>query len=282
MYTYINNKIVHHSDAFLHVDDLAVQRGFGVFDFFKIARGHVFFLNDYLERFYHSAHTLRITVPVDKESLMHIIYDLIRKNNLDESGMKLILTGGYSVDGYHPAAQANFIITQQKLVLPSREVVNTGIKIITHEFVRDVPEAKTLNYTMGIWLLEKVRANNAADVLYCKDNIVSEFPRCNFFIVRQDDSILTPSSNVLKGITRKNLLSLKEKYNIEEATITLDDVYNAREAFLTSTTKRIIPIVTINEKTMGDGKPGKVTMALLNELVALEDQDEKANARLKI
>ena len=131
-------------------------------------------------------------------------------------------------------------------------------------------------------LLEKVRANNAADVLYCKDNIVSEFPRCNFFIVRQDDSILTPSSNVLKGITRKNLLSLKEKYNIEEATITLDDVYNAREAFLTSTTKRIIPIVTINEKTMGDGKPGKVTMALLNELVALEDQDEKANARLKI
>ena len=93
MYTYINNKIVSHPEAVIHVDDLSVQRGYGVFDFFKIARGHAFFLSDYLDRFYHSAEVLRLRVPLDKESLVHTIYELIRRNKMDESGMKLILTG---------------------------------------------------------------------------------------------------------------------------------------------------------------------------------------------
>ena len=281
MYTYINNKIVSHPEAVIHVDDLSVQRGYGVFDFFKIARGHAFFLSDYLDRFYHSAEVLRLRVPLDKESLVQTIYELIRRNKMDESGMKLILTGGYSPDGYQPAEQPNFIITQQKLVLPSPEIVDRGVKVISHEFVRDVPEAKTLNYTMGIWLLEKIRARNAADVLYVKENVASEFPRCNFFIVRDDDSVRTPAANVLKGITRKNLLSLRGEFDIQEGVVTLDDTYNAREAFLTSTTKRIIPIVKINDRLVGDGRPGKVTARLLRKLIALETQDERAKVDTK-
>ena len=124
----------------------------------------------------------------------------------------------------------------------------------------------------------KIREHNAADVLYCKDNIASEFPRCNFFIVGNDDNVLTPSTNVLHGITRKNLLSMHAKFNIKEAMITLDDVYSAREAFLTSTTKRIIPIVKVNDRTIGNGSPGRVTLSLLEELIDLEVRDSLANA----
>lgn len=222
---------------------------------------------------------MRLAIPFDSAKLGGIIYRLIEKNNLAESGIKMILTGGYSTDGYHPDTP-NLILTQHPLTLPGREVVEKGVKIITHEFVRDLPQAKTINYSMGIWLDDKLKNANATDVLYSRQGVVSEFPRCNFFMVTQDQKVMTPAEDVLHGITRKNVLSLASRnFASEEATITIDMVRSASEAFLTSTTKRVIPIVEIDGVPIGSGKPGPVSLSLLEDLVALESEDERLNAR---
>ncbi len=275
MFTYLHNEIVPAEKAFLHVRDLSIQRGYGIFDFFKIQDGHPFFLDDYLERFYNSAKVMRLTVPHTPTELKSIIYKLIQKNNIAESGIKMILTGGYSEDGYQPAAP-NLIITQHPLTLPGKEQIEKGVKIITHDYVRDLPTAKTINYSMGIWLINKIKEQEAYDVLYHQHNMVSEFPRCNFFIVRKDDTVVTAKDRVLQGITRKNILKLAStRYKTKEGTITLDDVYQAKEAFLTSTTKRIVPIVQINNTIINDGKPGSVSLSLLNDLILLEQDDPR-------
>jgi branched-chain amino acid aminotransferase len=274
-FVYIHGEIVPAENAFLHINDLAIQRGYGIFDFFKISHGHAFFLNEYLHRFYHSAEAMRLPVPLHRDALTAVIRELVSKNDLPESGIKMILTGGYSIDGYQPG-KPNLIITQSPLVLPDERVLEQGISIITHEYVRDLPGVKTINYSIGIWLLEKMRQHNAQDVLYHRSGIVSEFPRCNFFIVKQDGTVITPANFVLSGITRKNILALSSnRYKTEEGVVTLQDIEEAKEAFLTSTTKRIVPITNVNDRVVGTGKPGEVALTLLNDLITLEEEDRK-------
>jgi D-alanine transaminase/branched-chain amino acid aminotransferase len=182
----------------------------------------------------------------------------------------MILTGGYSPDGYE-IATSNLIITQHSLTMPGQAVREKGVKIITHEYVRDIPHVKTINYTMGIWLQSKVKEQQAYDVLYHMNGQVSEFPRCNLFIVLHDGTVITPAERVLHGITRKNILSLSNKEVIvQEGKVTVTDVLNAREVFLTSTTKRIVPIIQVDDKVIGRGKPGIITLTLLEELIELE------------
>lgn len=278
-YAYVNEELLPIDKAFVHVSDLAIQRGYGIFDFFKIQDGHPFFLDDYLSRFYQSASLMHLKVPHQAEVLKSMIYTLIEKNNLSQSGIKLILTGGYSADGYQPALP-NLVLIQQDFSLPGGDVLEKGIKVITHEYQRELSAAKTINYSMGIWLIDKVRQNLAADVLYYQRGIVSEFPRSNFFIVRQDDTVVTPANGVLAGITRKHILDLGRKdYKAVESDITLEDVFQAKEAFLTSTTKRIVPIVKVDQHVIGNGKPGNVSQTLLDALLALERNDLTSKGR---
>ena len=274
-FAFVRGEIIPIEDAYLHISDLSIQRGYGVFDFFKVSKGHAFFLNDYLNRFYQSASVMRLTVPYVPRDLKTIIQQLIRQNDVPESGIKMILTGGYSRDGYQPG-ESNLVITQQPLTLPGSDQIEKGIKVITFEYVRDFALAKTINYTMGIWLSKMVAEKGAADVLYYKNGVVSEFPRCNFFIVKKDGTVVTPDENVLLGVTRMQVLNLATKhYRSQTGKISLDDIREAREAFLTSTTKRIVPIVQIDDMIVGDGKPGPVSLALLNHLIELEKTDRR-------
>lgn len=272
VYVYHQGKVILLQDAFLHISDLAVQRGYGIFDFFKIQNNVPLFLDDYLARFYESARLMDLPVPFSPDELKKVLYQLMEKNQIPESGIKMVLTGGYSEDGYTPAAP-NLIITQQPVSLPPDEVIQQGIKIITYSFVRELAQAKTINYTTGIRLMKQVKAEGATDVLYYHNGVITEFPRSNFFIVTPDNQVRTPGQDVLKGITRKNVLELAaKKYPTEEGEVTLTDLAQAKEAFLTSTTKRIIPIVQVNDQIIGNGKPGPVTLDLLQDLTALEKQ----------
>jgi D-alanine transaminase/branched-chain amino acid aminotransferase len=272
-YAYVNEDLLQEEKAFVHLSDLAIQRGYGIFDFFKIQDGHPFFLDDHLHRLYQSASLMHLKIPHQPEVLKSMIFTLIEKNNLSLSGIKIILTGGYSADGYHPASP-NLLLTQQELSLPGIDLLESGVKVITHEYQRELSAAKTINYSMGIWLIEKIRQNQAADALYHQHGIVTEFPRSNFFIVRKDDTIVTPANNVLAGITRKHILELgTHGVSVTEGEITLEDVFRAKEAFLTSTTKRIVPIVQVDHQVIGKGKPGLVSRMLLEKLISLEQED---------
>lgn len=275
MHTFFNDSFVSADQAFLHVSDLAIQRGYGIFDFLKVERGHAFFLNQYLDRFYRSAHYMRLEVPLQRNYLEEVVAELIQKNDQPHAGIKMILTGGYAIDGYKPE-RPNLIITQQPLMLPGQEIFENGIAVITHEHVRELPEVKSINYITGIWVEKKRIEAGAADVLYVKDDVISEFPRCNFFVVTDDGRIITPAKNILRGITRNNVLVLAGKqFDVEETTVHRSALRNAKEAFLTSTTKRIVPVVKVDDTTIGDGKPGVVTQTLLEGLIDLEEQDRR-------
>ncbi len=272
LYAYLHGKIVPLESACLHISDLSIQRGYGVFDYFKILHGKPLFLDDYLDRFYQSAKLMELPVPLSREELEGVVFQLLERNNLEVSGMKLILTGGYSPTGYEPV-QPNLLISQQLLALPQPAQFQAGIKIITYPYVREMPTAKTINYTMGIRLIRQIKEQGANDVLYHKEGIVTELPRCNFFIVKRDNTIVTPAENVLAGITRKKVLELaSQRYRAETGVVHLADIAQAKEAFLTSTTKRIIPVVQMNDTLIGTGKPGPVTLSLLEELIRLEEQ----------
>lgn len=124
---------------------------------------------------------------------------------------------------------------------------------------------------MGIWLQPKIREHQAHDVLYHQKGIVSEFPRCNFFLVTKENQIITPKHNALKGITRKRVLELRSQgFDVQESVVTINDIAQAKEAFLTSSTKRIQAVVEMDGQKIGDGTPGSITTALLKHLIEKE------------
>jgi branched-chain amino acid aminotransferase len=270
MFSFFKNQFVPSEQVFLHVSDLAIQRGYGIFEFFKVRKGKPLFIDDYLDRFYGSAEIMRLQVPHKPDALKEIVKELLQRNNATECGIKFILTGGYSSDAY-TISNSNFIVSPYPLQLS--DSISSGIKIITHEHVRELPQVKSINYITGIYTLKRMEEQAAADVLYHQNGMVSEFPRCNFFIVMKDGTVKTPGKNVLRGITRKNILKIaSQQFKVEEGDVTLEEVYGAKEAFLTSTTKRIIPITQVEDTVIGDGQAGFVSKNLYNELVKLEDK----------
>jgi len=187
--------------------------------------------------------------------------------------MKIILTGGYSEDGYLPSKNPNLVILLSTFKTPTKKVYQEGIKLILHKHFRDISTVKTTNYIVPIRLAKAIKAASAKDVLYHWNGKVSESSRSNFFIVKNNDTIVTSTNFVLHGITRKRTLSLaKTHYKIIEKDITLRELKNAKEAFVTSTTKGALSVVKIDDFKIGNGKRGKVT-AHIHELLQKEAKE---------
>lgn len=281
MIAFVNGNYLSAENASLNINDLAIQRGYGVFDFFRIKNFVPLFLDDYLDRFFNSAAALRLKPVQSRAEIVTVIYELIKRNNLAEAGIKLTLTGGYSLDGYQPALTPNLIITQQKLpsAMPGKFI--TGVKIISHNYQRDLPEVKSINYLMGVWLQQKIMGQHAADVLYFRNGLVSEFPRANVFMVTHDQKIVTPDENILHGITRKMVLELAAaKYTVEKRQVSLNEIKSAAEVFMTSTTKRLLPVCKVDETVIGDGNAGPVTVLLNDGFMNMESEFLKRAAAL--
>ncbi len=269
MIAYINGEFIEEEASVLQVSDLSIQRGFAIFDYFRIRNYIPLFFDQYLDRFFNSAAMLGLQPLHTKEELKDVINELIQRNNMAEAGFRMILTGGYSADGFEPASP-NFIILQHPIQLPSKEKFSNGLNIVLHEYMRDLPQIKSTNYLIAIWLRDKLKQQKADDVLYTKDDVVLEFPRANVFAVTKSGTVITPGENVLKGITRMMVLQLAEKkYKVEKRQVTVNELYNAAEVFLTSTTKRILPVLKINGQIIS-GKPGAITVDLYNSFLQLE------------
>jgi len=266
-YVFINNSFIAENLATLHISDLSVQRGYGIFDFFKTINGQPIFIKDHLERFYHSAASMHLPVKQSPDQLESILMELLAKNNIQDSGVKLILTGGYSDDGYTQPAVPNLVITQHPLSVPLEFNFN-GINLVTYNYQRQLPEMKTIDYSMAIWLQPFIKENSADDVLYHSGGLVKEVPRANFFIVTADGEIVTAKSNVLRGVIRGNILNLKDSgFRITERDFDLEELYGASEAFITSTTKHILPVLRVNDKVFKQSSISKRLSDLLLQKV---------------
>lgn len=259
---FFEGQFIAEEDARLHISDLSIQRGYGAFDFFRVLNNVPVFMDEHIDRFYRSAAGLQLEMGIEKASMRAIILELIERNNMPSSGIRLTVTGGYSPDGFS-LASPNFFAVQQPVPQRSQELIESGLKVITHEHVREQPAIKSINYLTGVLVHQRLKAAGAHDVLYRQGNEVSEFPRFNFFIVTKDNVIVTPAKNVLHGITRARVLDLAAKqFTTAETVVTLNDIRDAKEAFITSTTKQILPVVQIDDIIIGDGKPGNITLQL--------------------
>lgn len=268
----INGNILDTDDANISISDLGLLRGYGVFDFFRVEDNVPLFIDDHIDRFYSSAEVLRLKIPFTKTKLKEHILEIVLLNRLTFSGVRLLLTGGEAEDGYTPG-QPNLIITQELVKRPDDAVYQAGVKLIKHEFERELPEVKTTGYLTSIWLQDQMAKTGAVDVVYYSKGLVAELSRSSIFIVRADGVVVTPGKNVLAGVTRKNVLEIaKNQYDIQLADVTLEDLDKANEVFITSTIKRIVPVVQIEDKTYGEGMPGRITKALSDKLMDFETE----------
>jgi D-alanine transaminase/branched-chain amino acid aminotransferase len=235
-------------DAGMPVTDLGIQRGYGIFDFLRVSGNIPLYLDDHLDRFFQSAGFMRLPVKLSRSELSSVIGRLIRENNLPVSGIRMLLTGGESADGYQ-IHEPNLAVVQQVIPAPGEQWLNKGSQLVSYPFQRQLPHVKTTDYLMAIWLQPWLKENQADDVLYYQEGIVTECPRANIFMVTDDHKLVTPRRNMLKGVTRKQIMGLAGAcdLDVEERDIHLSEMSGAKEVFITSSTKRIIPVSRLDD-----------------------------------
>ena len=263
-YCYADGKIVDITKAILPVTDLAVMRGYAVFDFLRVYNGQPFCLKDHFKRFRNSAKLLGLTVPVSLENLEKIIDDLLKKNKARDVSVRLFLSGGESADGITlEKGQSKFFVLMADHHNLPEEIFTKGGKLITHEYLRVVPGAKNTNYISAVLARPLMKKAGAVEVLYTHEGKVLECSTSNFFIVK-GNKVITPSDGVLGGVTKKMIIKLaKKKYEVEERAVLVSEIASADEAFITATNKFAVPIVKIDEQVVGDGQVGQVSKYLL-------------------
>lgn len=284
---YIDGKYYPKSEAKISVYDHGLLYGDGVFEGIRAYNGIVFKLKEHIDRLYLSAHPMFLEIPLTKAELTEAVLETIRKNNLKDAYIRLVVTRGVGDLGLDPRKCPKatiIIITEPKLQLHSPEKLENGISTFITWVRRNSVDAathemKSLNYLNSI--LGKIEANNVgADEALCLDKTgyVCEGVGENIFIV-QNDKILTPTlaSGALNGITRALVMKIANKlgYEIIERNITPNELFTADEVFFTGTAAEIAPISKVNDRVIGSGKLGPVTRKILQEFQkAIKDPNE--------
>lgn len=274
MHCYLNGEIVPQEKASLHLTDLALLRGFGIFDYFVFEDYRPRFLADYLNRFYNSASTLGLFPRVEKEELRLAIHELIKTNGIPSGGIRLVLTGGYAEDAYTPVTGNQFIL-QSAFPNSYPERFARGARVATYQYQRELAIVKSLNYITGIHLLPWLKEKNAEYVVYHDGTYLRESDRSNFFIVTQDGELATAEEHVLGGITRMKILQAAREagLRVAEREVALEELWVAREAFLTSSTKGAMPVTIVDGKAIGNGQPGPICQQLQAAYLQLAQAD---------
>ncbi|MFN6374790.1 MAG: aminotransferase class IV [Chitinophagia bacterium] len=271
-YCYTDKQFVKTKDGGLPISDLGIQRGYGVFDFFRVHRKKALFLEDHLDRLYHSAKIMRLDGCITRKHLYSIIDELINLNDYEHSGMRIMLTGGDADDGYS-IQNPRLSIIQNTLAPPPLELPERGIRLASYNYQRQLSEVKTTDYLMAIWLQPWMKEKKADDILYYHDQHITECPRSNIFIITQDFKLITPEHGMLSGITRKNIIRVCKKLNLalEERNIHLNEMRDAKGAFICSTTKRMMPVVKIDEIEFDLSSSRKTLETIWQELIKMEE-----------
>lgn len=262
-YYNVNGEIVPIESAMINVSDLGFLRGYSVFDFFRIYKGQPVFIEDHLARLQRSSEKLGLTLPYSKEVIVEKIIALAKANQMDIGGIRIILTGGYSLDGFLPATP-NFVMLASKLPTYPASYYTKGVKLMAYEYTRETPYTKTTNYLKPISLQAEIEEAEAFDVLYHKEGIISESARSNFFIVTHEGVVVTPDKDALEGITRKHVMELVRKhFPLEIRPLSIKETMGAKEAFMTSSTKQVMPVRQVDFWRINKSIIGETTKRIM-------------------
>ncbi|HEX6332623.1 MAG TPA: aminotransferase class IV [Flavisolibacter sp.] len=247
-WAFVGNSFVPDPEARISVHDLALQRGYAVFDFMRLAGNEPFHGDDHIRRFLSSAAHMHLPVGYSEGQLSELVKELAERNNQPGTGIRCMLTGGIASDDgtFHPT----LVISQHPLEIPSSLMYESGIRLATYPYQRQLPYIKTTDYIMSIWLQPFLRSRQADDVLYVNRDMISECPRSNIFIVDKNRRIITPGKMVLEGITRSRVLqAARQFYEIETRDVSISELADAGEVFVTSTSRQILPVRSVDGYT---------------------------------
>ena len=274
MKVYINGKFYSEKNSKISVFDHGLLYGDGVFEGIRAYHGRVFKLKEHIDRLFYSAKAILLNIPMSKQQLMDATVETCRKNNLNDGYVRLVVTRGAGTLGLNPNRCSNpqVIIIADTIQLYPASLYKKGMEIVTVATTRNHhnavnPAIKSLNYLNNI--LAKIEANTAGyeeAIMLNSEGYVAECTGDNLFIIK-DNQMFTPSlsSGALHGITRQTSIDLVGELGVptSEPNLTRYDLYNADECFLTGTGAEIVPVVKIDERKIGNGKPGKITKKLV-------------------
>jgi len=273
---FIDGNYLSAEQAAIPADDLAVLRGYGVFDFLRTYGGKPFYLKDHLRRLRQSARQIQLQCPWSLEQLEQIVMETLERNQLEEANIRIVLTGGSSVDSITPADKPRLLVMVTPLWRAPQWWQHQGVKVISVPAARYLPTAKTINYIPAIMALRRAAEQGAIEAIYCDaDGYLQEGTTSNFFLFF-GDTMATPSRNVLEGITRRVVTEIAGPlFAVEQREIRKTDLDRASEALLTSSNKEVVPIVRWDGRTIGNGKPGKRTARVIQAFRQYTEQYAK-------
>jgi branched-chain amino acid aminotransferase len=271
---YINGKLFNKDDAKISVYDHGLLYGDGVFEGIRSYGGKVFRLAEHLDRLWYSARAIMLEIPMTKSELAQAVEKTLALNGIQDGYIRVVVTRGPGTLGLDPnkCSDPQVIIITDYITLYPREYYENGLTIVTVSTVRNHPAAlnpriKSLNYLNNI--LAKVEGLQAGCIEALMLNHKGEVAECtgdNIFLVRRG-RILTPpnEAGILEGITREAVIELARAGGIEvlETPLTKHDVYIADECFLSGTAAEVVPVVKVDSRPIGSGKPGPVTRDLM-------------------
>ncbi|MFC1546608.1 branched-chain-amino-acid transaminase [bacterium] len=276
MLIYIDGKLVDKKDAKISVFDHGLLYGDGVFEGIRAYNKKIFRLDEHLDRLYDSARAIMLTIPLSKDEMKKAVIETVKANKISDGYIRVLVTRGEGDLGLDPAncRKASIIIIADIIELYPEELYKNGLAIITSSVRRNIPDAlnpriKSLNYLNNIMAKIEAKQNKVLEaVMLNNEGYVTEGTSDNIFIYK-DGKLKTPPPcvGVLKGITRDVVMEIARSMDITVAShvFTQYELYTAKECFLTGTGAEIIPVVEIDQRTIGSGKPGKITIELIKK-----------------
>jgi len=280
---WINGELVPKSQAKVSVFDHGFLYGDGVFEGIRSYNGKVFMLDEHLDRLYESAKSIWLTIPMSKEQMKEAVLQTLRVNKLRDAYIRVVVSRGEGDLGLDPrkCPKPNVIIITDRIELFPNELYERGIEMVTVSVRRNSPQAlnpniKSLNYLNNILAkIEAINAGKPEGLMLTLDGYVAEGTGENIFIVKRKELFTPPAyMGILKGITRQVVMNLAREmgYPVHETVLTLHDVYTADECFITGTAAEIVPVVKLDDRTIGEGVPGPITKALIQKFRAYTQQ----------
>lgn len=261
---YVNGAFVDKDDALLPVTDLAILRGYGVFDYLRTYNGQPVSLDANVARLRQSARLIGLGYPWSDGEIAAIVNETIQRNGYDESSIRIVVTGGSSPDNITPNGEPSLIVMVEQMQPYPDWWYKRGVKIVTANIARLYPGAKSINYIPAILARQQADAD-AVEVIYTTETgHVLEGTTSNLFLVK-DGTLITPHlERVLPGITRRTVIdAVKAEFTIKERDISLDELYGADEVLITAANKRVVPVITVDDRTISSGQPGPVTQRVM-------------------
>lgn len=256
------------------ITSLSINRGYGAFEFFEIMHHQPFFGNRHLARFKRSMELMKLQIDFDDE-LQQIVDEIIQRNVFEHGYLKLFALPHKT--GYKNFRQAALYVFPCVMPMYDPALYTEGARLLLKQHDRFLPGAKSTNYLAGQYWMDEQEDKRIIDVLYHDGTQIRETSRANIFVVK-DGTVLTPGEGMLKGITRGLVLELMAEHGIlhAEAEVSISLLLSAEEVFVSSTTKHIMPIVQIDNMTIGNGKPGPITKEIREAFLRLKHDHIKA------